>query len=168
MFAVFSDETFAPLCANEASPCIVLPLKHRFTEKVIVFGATHLKSKPSEENELRREGQITTVLNMMLDCSIVCEGDSMMLLGDFNTDSFSVPKLQAKVIPHVMSWNGGCLSHAYPLPSGETKSKQIDIYVVATTCTAPHFTALYGTALHCITHIALHCITHIVSSTTRV
>lgn len=135
MHTVFSDDGLSPLCANESSPSIVVPLKHRFTEKVIVFAATHLKSKPSEANEARREGQIMALLSMAQDSLLSSsassgeedeggKGDtssssSLMLLGDFNTDAFSSPELQAKVIPFVLAWSGGCLTHTYPLPTGE-------------------------------------------------
>jgi hypothetical protein len=115
--AVFSDSDLTPICTNELSPCVVVPLLHRATEKKVVFAATHLKSKPLEVNEIRREGQISAVMDTMDECFNSCEGDAMMLLGDFNTDAFSVGGLQARVIPSVLNWKGGILSHTYPLPT---------------------------------------------------
>ena len=117
---MFSDDGLEPHCSNEVSPCIVVPLKHRFTDKSIVFAATHLKSKPSEANEARRESQIKALLSMAQESLAASGGDScgFMLLGDFNTDAYSSPQLQAKVIPYVLGWNDGCLHHTYPLPTG--------------------------------------------------
>jgi hypothetical protein len=117
--AVFFVNGCDPVCANDSSPCVVVPLQHRFSGKIIVFGATHLKSKPSEANELRRESQVAAILDMMTACLSTCGGESMMLLGDFNADAFSGPKLEAKVVPYVLNWRDGCLSHTYPLPTRE-------------------------------------------------
>lgn len=117
---MFSDAELAAVVGDESSPgvAVVVPLQHRASGKIIVFAATHLKSKASEQNEVRREGQVSVVLDMMSDCSARCGAHSMMLLGDFNTDAFSVPGLQARVVPLVLSWREACLSNAYPLPTG--------------------------------------------------
>ena len=104
---------------NEQCPCVVLPLRHLSTGKVIVFGGTHLKAKPSEENEMRRLGQISSVLDVMSDKASECATESLILMGDFNTDAFSISSQEAKTIPFVMNWNDSCLSHAYPLPTGD-------------------------------------------------
>lgn len=117
---MFSDDDDSARCANDLSPFIAVPLLHRDSLTKVVFAATHLKSKPSAENETRRESQITAGLAMAQDCMEEIGGVSLVLLGDFNTDAFSVPGVQARAIPFVTAWRDGCLRSAHPLPTGES------------------------------------------------
>lgn len=113
-FTLIDDQTASD---NQSCPFIVAPLRVNANEKVIVCSTTHLKAKPSLENEMKRDVQIEGVLDSMNRCFTSVGGDAMVLLGDFNTDPYSSDSATAIVIPRVLKWNDACLSHAYPLPT---------------------------------------------------
>ena len=103
-------------------PRVVQYLEHIPTRKNIIVATCHLKAKTSNDFEMLRVEQISTVLSEIheLNAERVSQGDAtvpVILMGDFNTmpsEHSTSPEMLLATVDYVMRWHDGALMSAYP------------------------------------------------------